>query len=192
MIGEITALLAKAETVLFLDPVHQTHNSENGYEWQIKGRGGTREVRANSGRRRISVIGALNPLTRRPVTLVTEANCDQETMIVFLGEIRKEYTDTEKTVHVFLDNAGYNRAYRVQTKAKELNITLHYLPPYSPNLNLIERLWKFFKKKVVKNRYYPTFQEFHDAIVTFFRSIAVHDKELVTLLSLKFEIILES
>jgi len=113
-------------------------------------------------------------------------------MIVFLGEIRKEYTDQSKTVHVFLDNARYNRAYRVQARAKELDITLHYLPPYSPNLNLIERLWKFFKKKVIKNHYYVTFTEFSDAIINFFHDIAVHDEELKTLLTLNFEIILES
>lgn len=192
VIGEITGLLEKDETVLFLDPVHQIHNNENDYEWQIKGKDQTRNVRANTGRRRINVIGGLNPVTRRPITLVTEANCDQETLMVFLDEIRKEYTDDEKAVHIFLDNARYNRAYRVQAKAEELNIKLHYLPPYSPNLNLIERLWKFFKKEVVKNKYYATFQEFHDAIVRFFHDIPIHDRELETLLSLKFEIILES
>ena len=192
MVGIIRQLIKENETVLFLDPVRQTHNNENGYEWQIKGKKGTRQVRANSGRRRVNVIGALNATTLRPVTLVTEANCDQETMIVFLGEIRKEYTDQSKTVHVFLDNARYNRAYRVQARAKELDITLHYLPPYSPNLNLIERLWKFFKKKVIKNHYYVTFTEFSDAIINFFHDIAVHDEELKTLLTLNFEIILES
>jgi len=91
VVGIIRQLIKENETVLFLDPVRQTHNSENGYEWQIKGTKGTRQVRANSGRRRVNVIGALNATTLRPVTLVTEANCDQETMIVFLGEIRKEY-----------------------------------------------------------------------------------------------------
>jgi len=192
VIDTIKALIRADETVLFLDPVHQTHNNENGYEWQIKGTDGTRQVRANSGRRRVNIIGALDAVTRKPLTLITEANCDQETMIVFLGEIGKEYTDRGKTVHVFLDNASYNRAYRVQARAKELNIELHYLPPYSPNLNLIERLWKFFKKKVIKNHYYPTFTEFLEAIVSFFHGIAAHDTELATLLSLKFEIILES
>jgi len=113
-------------------------------------------------------------------------------MKVFLGEIRKEYPDHGKSLHVFLDNARYNRAYSVQEKAELLNITLHYLPPYSPNLNLIERLWKFFKKKVVKNRYYETFDEFSDAIIAFFHGIGSHDRELETLLTLKFEIILES
>lgn len=146
-------------------------------------------MRANSGRRRINVIGALNAVTRRPVTLVTEANCDQETMMVFLGEVRKEYPDPAETLHLFLDNARYNRAYSVQEKAKRLNIVLHYLPPYSPNLNLIERLWKFFKKKVIKNRYYGTFAEFSDAIVSFFHRLDRYDSELESLLSLKFEII---
>ena len=88
-----------------------------------------------------------------------------------------------------MDNAGYNRAYDVQELAQELNIILHYLPPYAPNLNLIERLWKFFKKKIMKNTYYSSFEAFYNAIVYFFKNFSAYEKELSTLLTLKFQII---
>ena len=92
-------------------------------------------------------------------------------------------------ITMFLDNAGYNRAHDVQKLAQEFNITLRYLPPYAPNLNLIERLWKFFKKKIMKNKYSPSFQSFYQAIDNFFKNFSDYEKELRSLLTLKFQII---
>lgn len=170
-----------------MDPMHQIHNNENGHVWQRKGKSGTKQVQANTGRRRLNIIGALNPLTLQPTTFLTEANCDIETMKIFFSEMRKEYAD--KHLVVFLDNARYQRAYETQEYAKQLNITLNFLPPYSPNLNLIERLWKFLKKKLFKNRYYEAFHEFEAVIVSFFRNIDQYKDELKKLLTLNFEII---
>lgn len=177
-----------SQVALFLDPMHQLHNSEPDYAWQIRGKENTYSVLANSGRRRLNIIGALNPLTFIPTIILTEANCDRQMMMIFLEEVRKDYPDAE-TIHIFLDNASYNRAYDTRDKAKELGIELHFLPPYCPNLNLIERLWKFCKKKLVKNRYYPTFDLFFEAHCTFFRYIEKYQQELASLLTLKFEII---
>ena len=92
-------------------------------------------------------------------------------------------------ITMFLDNAGYNRSHDVQKLAQEFNITLRYLPPYAPNLNLIERLWKFFKKRIMKNKYYPSFQSFYQAIDNFFKNFSDYEKELRSLLTLKFQII---
>jgi transposase len=174
--------------VLFSDPVHQIHNNENDYAWQFKGKEGTKNVLANAGRRRLNIIGALNPLLLKTTTLLMEGSCDREVIKVFLRQIRQDYPNAPK-ITVFLDNAGYNRAYDVQELAQELNITLSYLPPYAPNLNLIERLWKFFKKKVMKNTYYPSFQSFYQAIDNFFKNFSDYEKELTSLLTLKFQII---
>jgi len=169
--------------------MHQIHNNKNDYAWQIRGKGGTRHVLSNTGRRRLNIIGALNPVTLIPTIFLTEANCDKELVQIFFGEIRKEYPDREKAVHLFLDNAGYNRSYEVKSKAEELNIKLHYLPPYSPNLNLIERLWKYCKKNLVKNRYYPSFDDFFQANLDFFGGIEDHIRGLQSLLTLNFQII---
>ena len=168
--------------------MHQIHNNENAYCWQERGKAGTIQVQANSGRRRLNIMGALNPLTLRPTIFLSEENCDKEMMKIFLQEIRNEYSQSQHIVMI-LDNARYQRAYEVQEEAKRLDITLEFLPPYAPNLNLIERLWKYFKKEVMQNSYYPTFDQFFIKTVEFFRTIESRQSELETLLTLKFEII---
>lgn len=90
------------EVVLNFDPMHQTHNNENGYLWQVKGKSGTKQL-------------------------------------------KRVYSKAEK-ITIFLDNARYQRNFEVQEYAESLGITLYFMPPYSPNLCLIERLWKFFKR----------------------------------------------
>lgn len=174
--------------VLFLDPTHQAHNVVNGYTWQIRGREHTRTIPSNSGRKRITVIGALNAVTLEPTILITESNCDARAMVSMMEEIRKAYP-RKKTIYVFLDNAKYQHAVVVRERARTLGIKLVFLPPYSPNLNLIERLWKFLKKQIRTNHYYATFEKFVQAIMDFFQHIHTHDAELKRLLTLKFEIL---
>ncbi len=143
---------------------------------------------SNSGRERLTVIGAIGVENFKPTILTTTDNCDGQMMTVFLGEIRKDYPEAQ-TIYIFLDNAKYNHSNLVTAEAKQLGIELLFLPPYSPNLNLIERLWKFMKKKVKANKYYKTFVEFTSAIHDFFKNIAQYKPELEKLLTLNFEII---
>lgn len=120
--------------------------------------------------------------------MLTEENCCIEVMEAFLQEVKTQYPRA-KTICIVLDNARYQRAYAVQQKAKELHIELVYLPPYCPNLNLIERLWRFFKKKVMKNKYYENFAAFENTVELFFVNFNEHIEKLKTLLSFKFGII---
>ena len=179
---------SKDSVVLFLDPMHQIHNNENDYAWQFKGKDGTKQVLANTGRRRLNIVGAINAISFEPSILLLEGTCGQEVIIEFFYQIRRQYAHVRKII-IFLDNTSYNRAYNVQDKAKELGIQLVYLPPYSPNLNLIERLWKFFKKKIMKNKYYPTFELFYQQVERFFIHFDSFESELTSLLTHKFEII---
>jgi transposase len=178
----------KKHKLFFFDPVHQTHNNENDRGWMKKGAEGTRNVLSNTGRRRVNIIGGLNALELEVVTIVTEANCNKELMICYLEELKACNLECEK-IYLVLDNASYNRAYEVKQKADELGMQLIYLPPYCPNLNIIERLWKFFKKKIMKNKYYEEFNEFLENIYSFFKNIKKHEKELYSLLALNFQII---
>lgn len=191
-IKKIRRILKRAEQgkehVLFSDPMHQVHNSENGYAWQIRGKEGTQHVLANSGRTRLNVIGALNPLSLEANTILIGGGCDGAVIEALLDQIRESYADG-KLIRIFLDNAGYQHTDEVKEKARELNIKLEYLPPYSPNLNLIERLWKFFKKKVIKNKYYETFKQFKKAIIAFFKNFDDYKEELRSLITKNFEII---
>ena len=104
------------DVVVFIDPVHQVHNNENDYAWQFKGKKGTKMVPCNTGRRRVNIIGALNPLSFQPTVLLTEGSCDKEVMKSFLKQVRQDYPQARK-INVFLDNAGYNRSYEVQELA---------------------------------------------------------------------------
>jgi transposase len=74
-----------------------------------------------------------------------------------------------KVIHPIVDNATYYKSKPVKEYLKTSKIVIHFLPGDSPNLNLIERLWKFFKKKILYNKYYETFDEFLLACKNFFR-----------------------
>jgi transposase len=174
--------------LLFADPVHQVHNNENDYCWQLRGAPNTKTALANTGRRRLNIIGAINPLTLQPTALLMEDNCCEEAIVAFLEEIKKQYVSAT-TICIVLDNARYQRAYSVQQRAGELGIVLVYLPPYCPNPNLIERLWRFFKKKAMKNKFYETFADFENAVEKFFVNFNDYTTELTTLLSFRFGII---
>jgi transposase len=86
-----------------------------------------------------------------------------------MGKIRSQYGS--KTVHLILDRSGYHKASLVANKAAELNIKLNFLPPYSPNLNPIERLWKVMNKMVRNNRFFKGAKDFKEAINCFFDEI---------------------
>lgn len=174
--------------VLFFDPTHQIHNTINSKCWQTKGKHGTINIQSNTGRRRISILGAINPCDCKCTTLITESNCDKEMIKATLEIIRNDYPDNKEIV-LILDNAKYNHAYETIDKANELNIRLLFLPTYSPNLNLIERLWKFFKKKLLGNKYYEHFEEFLFATYNFFENIEIYKEDIESLLSQKFEIL---
>ena len=85
------------------------------------------------------------------------------------------------------DNARYYRSNMVSEYLKRnKRVKLIFLPPYSPNLNLIERLWKFYKKEVLYNRYYPSFCDFKKATHDYFESLQERKEDLIALLKDKF------
>ena len=80
----------------------------------------------------------------------------------------RKFYQSSGTINLVLDGAGYHRSQEVKDKAKMLNITLHYLSPYSPNLNPIERLWKVMNKHARNSQYFATTKEFRERIIQFF------------------------
>jgi transposase len=93
-----------------------------------------------------------------------------------------------KRLLVVLDNARYQRAIVVQALAKRLRIRRLFLPPYSPNLNLIERCWKFLRKQVLRNTYYATFAEFRAAMQRLLANLDTYTEELTTLMTENFHL----
>ncbi len=143
-------------------------------------------IKASAGRNRINVLGAVNAITKEVITLSNTTYVTSDTLIQFLKMLKEKYAD--KPIAIVLDNARYQHCFVVKTIAKSFGIHLLFLPPYSPNLNIIERLWKFTKKKILYAKYYNNPKEFHEAIQNFFNDINQNfQKELQSLLSLKFQ-----
>jgi transposase len=143
-------------------------------------------IRASAGRNRINVLGAVNAVTKEIITFNNTTYITAETIIAFLKQLREHYVDLP--IKIVLDNARYQHCKLVEAAAKQLNIELLFLPSYSPNLNIIERLWKFTKKKILYAKYYETPHKFHTAINGFFQTInQKYDADLSNLMTLKFQ-----
>ena len=112
---------------------------------------------------------------------------NQASAIEMLFDLRKK--QPKGKIYTIVDNASYYQNYEFQVYAKKLAITPVYLPAYSPNLNLIERVWLFLQKKQIYNKYYSTFIEFEKNIKNFFRNFGKHKNELSSLLTEKFNIV---
>ena len=143
-------------------------------------------VRAASGRQRFNVLGAWNAVTRRLLAVANTTVVNTDTMCELLRRIAGE--NLVGPVTVVLDNARYQRNKVVQKLAAELSIRLLFLPSYSPNLNLIERLWGFTKRRSVYGRYHPDFASFRAAIEATLAGIpTTHAHALESLMTLKFQ-----
>lgn len=142
-------------------------------------------VRTPCGRQRFNVLGALHAVTKKLIT-VTNDSYITSTQVCEL--LRKIAENTTLPITLILDNARYQRCHLVMNLAKELGIELLFLPAYSPNLNLIERLWKLVKKECLNSKYYENFALFRNAIQTFLDTMNdTHQEKLNSLLTLKFQ-----
>jgi transposase len=171
--------------IYFCDAVHLHHNAVISYGWIKKVE--DFEVSSNTGRYHINIIGAVDIESSEVVTrsckwVNADSICD------FLKALRNRNKSGE-IIYLVIDNARYIRSGKVKQLASELGIELIYLLPYSPNLNPIQRVWKFFKKKVLYNQYYETTAEFEMACEKFFRYIRKFRTELSTLVTDNFQII---
>lgn len=170
--------------VLFLDAVHPEHNTLAAYGW-IK-RGQKRELKTNSGRERLNLHGAINAETYQ-VTIIESETVNADSTINLLNVIEQAYP-LSKEIYIILDNAKYHYSRVVKEYILTSRIKLVFLPSYSPNLNLIERLWKFFKKKVLYNRYHENIEAFRSACISFFKNIEIYHDEIANIMSGEFEL----
>ena len=168
--------------MLFVDAAHCVYGTYLCCLWSIL----RVFVRAASGRQRFNVLGAWDAVTRAFVSVTNTTVVNTDTMCELLRKIAA--AGLVGPVTVVLDNARYQRNKVVQALAAELSITLLYLPSYSPNLNLIERLGRFIKRKSVYGKYHPNFATFKAAIEDTLSQLGTtHADSLASLMTLKFQ-----
>jgi len=156
------------EVILFMDGVHPQHNTATSKVWIKKGK--EKHIKSNTGRSRINLNGIYNPQTQ-DILVHESKTINAESTIEFFKEIEDYYEETKtKRIQIIVDNAKYYKNKTVKKYIETSRIELLFLPPYSPNLNLIERVWKLLRKKVINSQYYDTFNKFRDAVLDFFKN----------------------
>lgn len=181
-IGSYQALLnmtPEDEPILFGDGVHPTMATKVTYGWIKKGT--DKPIATTGSRTRMNIMGALNLETMQVITGSYET-IDGATMETFFDQLQAAYPTAPK-IHLILDRGPYNISLTTRQAAKKRGIKLHYLPPYSPNLNPVERLWKVMNEYVRNNRFFKSAQEFRAEIINFFEvtwpNIAMASKDRI-------------
>lgn len=164
---ELKKGLPENDAICFIDGVHPTHNTKPTYGWIRKGE--RKEIPTNTGRQRLNLSGAIDILSKK-VIIREDESLNATATIDLLKMIEAAYPQAKK-VHVFCDNAKYYRNKLVKEYLATAKIEMHFLPPYSPNLNPIERLWKFMNEHVLYNKYYEKFDGFKEAVFGFLTSL---------------------
>ena len=183
---EIKAGLRANDQVYFADSTHPEHNTKPSYGWILKGKENDKFVKTNTGRERLNLTGALN-LTNKTAVVMESETINSNSIIKLFNKLATKHPVGK--IHLILDNASYHHAKVVKTWLKKhRRFKLNFLPPYSPNLNLIERLWLFFHLKVTWNRYFATFEEFRSESLKFFKHLSKYKLELDTLLADNFQV----
>jgi transposase len=173
--------------LFFVDAAHFVFGPFLGILWSFS----RLFVKAPAGRQRFNVLGALNAITHELVLVTNDTYINAESVCELLR--KTALMNIEVPITLVLDNARYQKCHLVSALALQLNIDLLYLPTYSPNLNLIERLWKFVKKKALYSKYYPNFASFRRAISDCLsQTHTTYERELNSLLTLKFQVFKKS
>ncbi len=178
----LDAAVAGEGHVLFVDAAHFVFGTFLCCLWSFA----RIFLRAASGRQRFNVLGAWDAVARRLIAVTNTTVVNTETMCELLRKIAG--SGLTGPITLVLDNARYQRNAIVEALAKALGIRLLFLPSYSPNLNLIERLWKFTKRCALYGRYHPTFAEFQAAIQEVLDGLSTtYAEDLKTMMTLNFQ-----
>lgn len=146
-------------------------------------------VRSSSGRQRFNVLGALDPFSQELITITNDSYINSDSVCELLRKTHEVYKNKSIKITMVMDNARYQRCKKVIELAEELKIELLFLPTYSPNLNLIERLWKFVKKECLYAQYYDTFDKFKENIEECLNEVnGKHRDKIKSLITLNFQV----
>ena len=144
-------------------------------------------VKTSAGRKRYNVLGALNFVTRKIETISNDSYITSTQVVELLENIASKYIN--KPIAIIMDNARYQHCKYVINRASELGVQLIFLPTYSPNLNLIERVWKFVKSQILNAKYIETFPDYCSKISNFIETIETeHADRMRSLVTEKFQL----
>lgn len=160
----LKANLKPNEEIYFVDAVHPEHQSQATCGWMKKG---TQKTLQTTGKQlRLHVAGAVCLAGMKFFTQEYET-IDADAMIDFFRNLEK--SSNASTIYVILDNARSNKNKKLEEFLKTSKIKMSYLPPYSPNLNPIERLWKIMRETKLYNRYFEKSVDFFREVRSFFK-----------------------
>lgn len=181
---ELKDNLGSDEVIGFVDGVHPQHNTRVSKAWIKKGE--QKEIKSNTGRQRVNINGFYNANSKE-IIWQEDDRLNTGNTIKFFKQIEAYYSDKSK-VYLIVDNARYYRNKDVLKYIESSRLELKFLPPYSPNLNLIERLWKFLRKEVINSKYYEKFKDFRNAIYGFFNDAKFMKTELDSFIGTKLHL----
>jgi len=185
----LAPLLAAAEAgeavLYFADAAHPTHNTRATHVWTETGQ--ERPLLTVSGRERVNLNAALNAHAPTQVHL-DETDCVDAQSTQRLYE-KMLAAHPEGPVYVVCDNARYYKNKALTAWLADQRLVQVFLPPYSPNLNLIERLWKFLRQKIINTAFYRTKGQFKTAVLDFFNRLPEFGQQLAARLTLNFHVL---
>ena len=178
--------LPQDTVVYFTDATHPTHNTQTAKAWIKKGQ--EKHIPANSGRKRVNLNGALNALDPCEAVVVEAESVNAQNTITLYEKLLEK--NPGKKLILICDNARYYHSQLLQDWLQDQPLIKQwFLPTYSPNLNIIERLWRFMKKQAIGLSFHPSYKGFKTAILHFFEHLDDYEYELKRLLTLKFQIL---
>ncbi len=164
--------------------IEASNRTKSTYAWIKQGQ--EKEVLSNTGREVVNLNGAINPANPTQILIHECETINALTTLVWLQMIEKHYSQM-KAIYLYVDNARYYRSKLVREYLETSRIKMIFLPPYSPNLNPIERLWKFLKKEIIKSAYTPDPKVFRQRITDFFANVEQYKERLDSLINTKFQ-----
>lgn len=174
--------LSGKKAVFFVDAAHFVHKAYLGFLWCLV----RTFICSPSGRKRFNVLGAVNAVTKEIITVTNETYINAESICQLLLKLSE--LNLKIPITIVLDNARYQKCKLVENYAKGLGIELCYLPSYAPQLNLIERVWKFVRNECLYSKYYRDFSDFKAAISNCIATANTEKKsKLNSLLTLNFQ-----
>ena len=174
------------EVVLFGDATHPNLQVKLTRGWIKKGQ--EKVIASRSDRARLNLIGCINIADPTEVVMDDYKTINSKNVIDWFKKVERFY-ESKKTIHLILDGAGYFKSEETKAYLKTSKIRVKILPPYSPNLNPIERFWKFFNQKCRAHRDFETLKKFREATYEFFENLKAYDDILKSWITDNFQIL---